>query len=139
MFGFAGVCLLICAWRWSVDLGVLSEFPFEGSAARWQTWMATTEPYVRAPGAYDCPAAREGELGYDFNARLSGVHSREITRETKCVMLWDAGALGPSWGVPDGHGPPRHDRGDNFLFVDGHVEWRERVSNPDITELVRPW
>ena len=41
MISFACVCLLVCVWRWTVDLGVLSEFPFGGSAARWQTWMAT--------------------------------------------------------------------------------------------------
>ena len=40
LVGLGGACLFLCVWRLAVDLEVLTEFPFEGAAARWQTWLA---------------------------------------------------------------------------------------------------
>lgn len=40
MVALATACLAFCGWRLAADLGATTSFPFEGAAARWQTWLA---------------------------------------------------------------------------------------------------
>jgi len=89
----------------------------------WQTWGSAAYPHVDEPGAFVCPAA-PGEPGYAYNAALTGVTRGSVAHPDRCVMLWDAGALGPFAGVSGM--TARHRGGDNYAFVDGHTAWRAR-------------
>jgi prepilin-type processing-associated H-X9-DG protein len=54
------------------------------------------------------------------------------------VLLWDAGALGPSVGLSAAGEAARHRRGDNYAFVGGHVSWRPRGRYPPADVDLQP-
>jgi len=92
---------------------------------QWQDWGAAASARTKDLAIFVCPAAPT-EPGYAYNAALSGLPPVFVRHPDRCVMLWDAGALGGFPGLsPSGQGP-RHGGGDNFAFVDGHVAWHPR-------------
>ena len=105
---------------------------------KWVAWTAPLREYVTNDEVFRCPAAGGAEPGYDFNAALGGLRWGEVIRPQECAMFWDAGALGPTAAVPGGHTRARHGEGDNFAYVDGHVEWRERTAYTNVTPLLQP-
>ena len=102
------------------------------------TWETQVRPYVPIADAYTCPAV-PGSSGYEHNANLSDLPLRQVARPAGCAALWDAGALGPSETLPTSAEPHRHKGGDNWAFVDGHVEWQRRGSQDGLGDIVRPY
>jgi len=97
-----------------------------GTLPSWQGWGGAAFHYVDDPGAFVCPAA-PSEPGYAYNAALSGVPSAAVRRPDHCLILCDAGALGPFPGLSVYGQAPRHRGGDNLAFVDGHAVWQVRA------------
>jgi prepilin-type processing-associated H-X9-DG protein len=91
----------------------------------WEVWGAAAFTRARDRAVFVCPAA-PGDPGYGYNAGLAGLKPDAVTDPGKCVMLWDAGALGPFPGLSALGQGPRHDGGDNYAFVDGRAAWRLR-------------
>ncbi len=104
----------------------------EGRFPHWPVWGAAALGHVHTVLAFQCPAAPD-QPGYAYNAALGGVTLADVSRPRDCAMLWDAGAQGPSVGLPTGYNPPRHHGGDNYAFVDGHAAWRKRGSRVRVT------
>ena len=96
-----------------------------GAFPPWEVWGAAAFTRTNDRAAFVCPAA-PGEPGYAYNAALSGLGPGAVSNPGKCVMLWDAGALGPFPGLSATGQGPRHEGGDNYAFVDGHAAWRIR-------------
>ncbi len=112
---------------------------YDGRLPEWHFWPDVTHPYVHSRAAYDCPMANDGERGYDYNAALGNTPMDQVPDARDCILLWDAGALGPSSGIPSGYGPPRHDGGDNYGYLDGHVAWRQRGGYSDLPGIPPKW
>lgn len=98
----------------------------------WPAWGAAALRHTNTVRAFQCPAALD-QPGYAYNAALGGIAADAVSKPQDCAMLWDAGALGPSTGLPTGYSPPRHYGGDNYAFVDGHGAWRRRGSSVRVT------
>jgi prepilin-type processing-associated H-X9-DG protein len=90
------------------------------------TWMDTIHPYTRVDFA--CPDVRwpgPAGYGYAFNSRLSGKKIDSTTSQADTPIIYDStdlhrNATDPLTSPPS---PPRHDGGNNFLILDGHVRW----------------
>jgi prepilin-type processing-associated H-X9-DG protein len=104
----------------------------DGRFPYWPAWGAAALRHTDTVPAFQCPATPD-QPGYAYNAALGGVAVDIVSKPQDCAMLWDAGALGPSVGLPTGYSPPRHDGGDNYAFVDGHTAWRRRGSSVRVT------
>lgn len=96
-----------------------------GGYPPWEVWGTAAFTRVTDRAVFVCPAAL-GEPGYAYNAALFGLKPAAVSDPAKCVILWDAGALGPFPGLSALGQEPRHDGGDNYAFVDGHTAWRIR-------------
>jgi hypothetical protein len=103
----------------------------------WQSWGAAASEQVRDLEVFVCPAA-PGEPGYAYNAALSGAALGSVRQPDRCVMLWDAGALGPFPGLSTASQAPRHHGGDDYAFVDGHTAWRARTTYPQVDIELQP-
>jgi prepilin-type processing-associated H-X9-DG protein len=88
-------------------------------------WSEELMPYLKNAGLFDCPKAPNG---YAMNQYLSGVSA--VAGENMATMPF---AHESTLGVKDAHdtgaswpSPPRHGKGNNMLFFDGHVQFFER-------------
>lgn len=100
-----------------------------------QPWMDLTAQYIRNEKAFHCPAVSRtdpSQYGYAFDQRLSGKLQEKIANPQKTLLLYDSTALNRNAadsGVTIALSPPRHNRGANVGFDDGHAKWV--TSHPD--------
>ncbi|MBM3477200.1 MAG: hypothetical protein FJX75_28360 [Armatimonadetes bacterium] len=111
---------------------------------------ATSLGYITKWETHHCPAD-SAAFSYAMNHKLSRVSLGRVEDPRRTILLYESrtgrrnecdqrGTPGDS--VPD---PPRHQGGNNFGFVDGHVEWLKPEAVPfDLYRLVKqephaPW
>ena len=92
-------------------------------AAKWQETMMN---YVKNPDIYRCPKAEQLRSGFAYNDKLAGQQPPDRDRVAQVTLFetdrgWDADG-GPIL-LPRG---PRHEKGDNYGFADGHARWYAR-------------
>jgi prepilin-type processing-associated H-X9-DG protein len=96
-------------------------------SAHWQSDSLST--YItRGPDAYVCASAPKLRSGYAYNAALSACAPEGIGDTARVVAVFESDrgweAAGGKELLPE---RPRHGRGDNFGFADGHARWRLRL------------
>ncbi len=92
-------------------------------AIGWEAALVRHSGFTRA---FVCPAAQPDEPSYFFNPALGRSLIEDYRRPTETVLAADA-TLGRvnAEGRP---APPRHETGENALFLDGHVKFLPRES-----------
>lgn len=95
-------------------------------------WIDEIMPYVRNEQLFRCPAAPDLEYGYAFNAGLNAVKMEDITRPSEIVLIFESnlGTRNAAGGPEAVSDPPRHDVGNAYGFVDGHVKL-----SPDVPDF----
>lgn len=91
-------------------------------------WCDATMPYIRKEAIYACPAARESPWGYAMNSDLSRVSMwapSSPRNPAQTITMYDSttgskNANDPLTSLPS---PGRHQRGNNYAFMDGHAKW----------------
>lgn len=91
---------------------------YNGYLPRSRNWLDAMKPYVKTGSAYYCPSAKAPDVGYAFNAPLSGARMGTLPGDK--VMCFDAkggwNAIGDK-SIVD----PRHLNHANVVCADGHV------------------
>ena len=90
-------------------------------------WMDLTTPYRKADeSSLHCPSVSQGSAqsyGYAFNKGLSRMSLEKIASPPTTVMLYDSTNLARNAtdSVTSAPNPPRHRRGNNVGYLDGHA------------------
>ena len=93
-------------------------------------WSDTLFEYVRNEDVYRCPQAAELSCAYAFNAALGAALHDALEHPVRTVVIFESDR---GWNGAGGRAllpaEPRHLRGDNYGFADGHAQWvgREEV------------
>ena len=92
-----------------------------------KTWVDSTYPYNKNYDVYRCPSLKKDSpevYGYAFNSKLSGILMKKITSPNTTTMIYDSSALSKnaSDAVTSLPTPPRHPRGNNIGYADGHAQ-----------------
>jgi hypothetical protein len=94
-------------------------------------WCDAIREYVADPRVYVCPSAPEPRCGYAYNAALSRLEATGIASPEQTVALFESDH---GWNAAGDQsllcGKPRHLRGDNWGFADGHARWYRRGDTP---------
>jgi prepilin-type processing-associated H-X9-DG protein len=93
-----------------------------GTLPRADTWVKDLRQYFKDAEALRCPKAPDLPVAYAMNRALSGRRLADIKNPASTPLFFesDLGGPNPAGGVGD-IAPPRHGRGNNFAFADGHV------------------
>ena len=104
-------------------------------------WMDAMRPsYIKNEAVYRCPSVRGGSaspaassFGYAFNSRVSQKQVKKIASPATTPLVYDStnlsrNATDPVASLPAD--PPRHARGNNIGYVDGHAKWRTPAGAP---------
>jgi uncharacterized membrane protein len=120
------------------DLAVATQMYLEDYDNRFPPaaeWCESLKEYARSrTEVFHCPAARNLECAYAYNATLSARMYDQLADAARLPVVfesdrgWEA-AGGPELVPPE----PRHFGGDNLGFADGHAAWmsRQRVAEGD--------
>lgn len=92
---------------------------YDGYLPRSQNWLDAMKPYVKNPSAYRCPSAKAPDMGYAFNAPLSG--ARTSTLEQDRVLCFDARGGRNAFGDKSILAARHRDGTANVVCADGHV------------------
>ena len=92
-------------------------------------WEAPTAPYIASLKCFTCPSAPD-EQGYMHNPKLNGFEAAAVAHPDETLAWWDAGARVPGLIAPPSATSRRHNGGDNFAYVDGHVKTAKKDSGP---------
>jgi len=113
-----------------LNLGVLMfAEDHQGKLPDADRWADEIMPYVHNKKIFLCPRQREKDAisGYAFNRALSGRNLAEINDPAQLVLIFESdqgwNASGDISALP---AEPRHVRGDNYGFGDGHARWVTR-------------
>ena len=89
---------------------------------RTKAWCDEVSPYIRNDTVLTCPSLRDVRGGYGYNSRLAGRELVEVRSPQLTIITFDAKG---GWNVVGGADQvvPRHQKGPNVGFVDGHVKW----------------
>lgn len=99
-------------------------------------WSWALHPYCRNVAIHHCPSDEE-PYSYAVNYKLSRQPMSKVTYPGTTVLLFESDlGLPNAWDDEEYPGtslcdPPRHNEGNNYAFVDGHVMWCRR-DNPAI-------
>jgi len=103
----------------------------QGALPDGESWADTLVRYKLIPGedVLHCPKA-PGRYGYAMNSRLGGANCERLAEPAERVLLFEStsdlrNAHDSLESVPD---PPRHPRGNHYIFVDGHGGPLEEVA-----------
>jgi len=100
-------------------------------------WAWALHPYCRNTAIHHCPADEE-EYSYAMNYKLSRQSMAKVRYPAENVLLFESDLGVPNaWDGENYPGtslcdPPRHDGGNNYAFVDGHVSWY-RPDDPSVS------
>lgn len=124
----AGRCLsnMIQVWR-----GMrMHAAGHEGALPPAESWSDALlrEKLIPDEHVLHCPKAA-GRYGYAMNSQFGGAELERITDPTQRVLLFESttnarNAHDRLESIPV---PPRHPRGNHYIFVDGHGEWLQEV------------
>ena len=101
-------------------------------------WMDELMPYLKNDQLFHCPSAPHLKYGYAMNAALSKRSMAEVAEPWQVAVIFDSD-LGTrnAFGGPDAvANPPRHNGGNNYAYVDGHVKWC--TETPSFGDLPQP-
>jgi len=96
-------------------------------------WTDAIWPYIMDARLLRCPADRSrARCSYAMNAALSGMKLADIADQWNTILVFETSWPGhsPSGGRESVARPGRHDKGNNFAFVDGRVKWYEYEQTP---------
>jgi prepilin-type processing-associated H-X9-DG protein len=85
---------------------------------RAENWSQAIQPYCRNDKIFRCPAAPDLEIGYAYNANLSGGAFAEHPAEIYLFLDSNETVARGVEAVAR-----RHNGGANFAYLDGHVQW----------------
>jgi len=90
-----------------------------------ETWRDDLMPYCRNALIFQCPA---NPWGYTYNATLAKKPLGQIANPAETIALFEVGHAEPNMAADPAQVPwaHRHDGGDSFGYVDGHVKWLAR-------------
>jgi hypothetical protein len=95
------------------------------------TRSESTADYARGLEHYVCPSAAELRCGYAYNSALSRLDPATIASPEQTVALFESDR---GWNAAGDQSllcpKPRHLRGDNWGFADGHAKWYARGGTP---------
>jgi prepilin-type processing-associated H-X9-DG protein len=102
------------------------------------TWMDELMPYLKNDQLFYCPSAPHLKHGYAMNAALSKRSTAEIAEPWTVAVIFDSdlGTRNASGGPDAVANPPRHNGGNNYAYVDGHVKWCTEI--PSFGDLPQP-
>ncbi len=90
-------------------------------------WQETIMDYVKNPDIYRCPQAEELRSGFAYNNKLAGQQRPDSPGSANIVSIFETDR---GWDVHGGPTllpkEPRHEKGDNYGFADGHAKWVRR-------------
>jgi len=96
-------------------------------------WMDLNGPYTKSNTIYQCPTVSkpaDKTYGYALSSRLSREELAKIASPKTTVMTYDSSNL--NWNATDAvtslPSPPRHKRGNNRGYADGHAKWDGQAS-----------
>jgi len=95
-------------------------------------WCGDLEDYVRNYDVFLCPVADDLDCAYALNSDLSGADLASFADPMSTVAIfesdvgWNASGLPQDILAPE----PRHLEGDNYGYLDGHVQWVPRGADP---------
>jgi prepilin-type processing-associated H-X9-DG protein len=101
-------------------------------------WSDELYEYLDNWNLFTCPEAREKEYEtrptYAMNRQLRGLKDTEMKDASGTVAIFESG---PKRNLSGGAGlvvkPGRHNGGNNFMFVDGHVKY---YKDGDISKMI---
>jgi prepilin-type processing-associated H-X9-DG protein len=101
---------------------------YDGHWPRKENWCDGVLPYVRAPQGvpaatiFQCPSLPNQRGAQAYNGLLSSVSGKRIASPFDTAAVFDARG---GWNLAGGAAmaDPRHARGLNMLFTDGHARW----------------
>ncbi len=89
-------------------------------------WMDTISLYIKNEHVFHCPSVQAGPeaFGYAFNSKMSRAQMAKLTAPGFTELLYDSTTLSRSAAdaVTSLPVPPRHKRGNNVAFADGHAK-----------------
>ena len=91
-----------------------------------RTWVDATNPYVKNDSVRRCPSISTNapdSYGYAYNSRLSRIGLVKVPAPQQTPMLYDSTNLSKNAtdAVASLPNPPRHGRGNNIGYADGHA------------------
>ena len=93
-------------------------------------WCEDFEPYVKNFDVFVCSAAEDLDCAYAYSSDLSGADLASFYGPATTIAIFESDVGWNASGLPQDLLPaePRHLGGDNFAFLDGHVQWIARGS-----------
>ena len=89
-------------------------------------WCDALYPYVKDVDVFNCPGDKTHKYSFAMNSKLCHTPLSKIQKPAETVLLFES-KLGhkndTNAGMTVCDNPARHEGGNNFLFVDGHVKW----------------
>ncbi len=86
-------------------------------------WTDKVKPYLLYDYFFVCPSAKQLKCGYAFYRPLSGRKVATIAKPETVPMLFDSSKGQFNYADEGQSLDPRHFRGANISFVDGHAWW----------------
>jgi hypothetical protein len=94
-------------------------------------WQDDLGEYTKSPAVYTCPDAPGRRSAFAYNAALDRLPVPKLPDPAATLIIFESDHGWNAAGGPELLTPkPRHLRGDNIGFPDGHAKWftRERLS-----------
>ena len=94
-----------------------------------------TDPYIRAPKVYHCPAAGQNDptiFGYAYNDALNNHALNKVDSPQTTFLTYDSATLTKNAhdAMTSLPAPGRHNGGNNASFADGHAKYQKDGATP---------